>query len=323
MPCGGRKLFIAIVNYNSSTYVRECVRSLASVECEIVVLDNASASNDRAVLRKLGESDGRLRIIESSTNVGFGAGFNQLLGVLEAADTDAIWLLNPDTVVHPGAARELTAELERWAGPVLLSPMITRLDGRIWFCGGALDQRRGLSTHVDIGKPVPREPSEPLDATFMSGAALISTAGTWRRMGGFREDLFLYWEDADLSIRAAALGIPLRVVPAAVVEHHEGGSTRGSDPGRSAIFFYYYSRNRLLVCGDGALGRVNVAFGRGLVGTLRQFGLVLLREPVEKRAKLWAVARGMIHGICGSSGRWIPRGDLRTATRRARRGDSS
>ena len=60
--------------------------------------------------------------------------------------------------------------------------------------------------------------------SFVTGAAMMMHISTFELIGGFREDLFLYWEDVDLSLRAGRAGVRMELVPDARVWHAEGGS---------------------------------------------------------------------------------------------------
>jgi N-acetylglucosaminyl-diphospho-decaprenol L-rhamnosyltransferase len=302
-----RRSFVVIVNYNSANYVAECLGTLSQSDNQFVVVwDNHSAASDRAKLRSETSTRADVTLIESESNLGFGAAVNRAIASVVTAPDDILWILNPDTEVVGDAVQVLIGELDDASGPIILSPLLTYAEhefgpDQIWFAGGQVDSIRGVSTHAEIGKSADRVGSEPFETSFMTGAALMTTASVWRSLGGFREDLFLYWEDTDLSIRAERAGIVKKVVPAAVVRHHEGGSS-GSIRGRSTTFYYYSYRNRLLVCGDGLRGRISVLFGRGLRETLKLFAVLMVREKSGRPRKFLAAVRGVLDGIRGVTG---------------------
>lgn len=121
---------------------------------------------------------------------------------------------------------------------------------------------------------------------------------TWRELDGFREDLFLYWEDADLSLRAAGQGKRLGLVGNAVIWHAEGGS--GEDSGHSVAFHYYMQRNRILVLRP-VVGLRRLVAGSGSRTVLR--GLVrALQEPSGRGRKFAYSLIGLYDGIRGRSG---------------------
>jgi N-acetylglucosaminyl-diphospho-decaprenol L-rhamnosyltransferase len=104
----------------------------------------------------------------------------------------------------------------------------------VWSAGGTLDEDTGLTRTL---RTRDRQPD------WLSGACLAFRIDSWRAVGGFDPDYFMYWEDIDLSVRWRASGRPLRVVVETVV--HDVGATQSGD-GKSSLYVYYNCRNRLL-----------------------------------------------------------------------------
>ena len=75
-----------------------------------------------------------------------------------------------------------------------------------------------------------------------SGGAVLLTASYLADVGLFDEQLFLYYEDVDLSWRGRERGWRYRYVPESVVRHVHAASTVEGSP----QFDYYNERNRLL-----------------------------------------------------------------------------
>src|ERR1051326_4728390 len=92
------ELTIIVVSYNTRDTTLECIRSvLEHVSCEsyeILVFDNASTDGSAMALRE--RFGGRLKLIESTENLGFARGNN--LAAAQARGRRLL-LLNPDTVV--------------------------------------------------------------------------------------------------------------------------------------------------------------------------------------------------------------------------------
>jgi GT2 family glycosyltransferase len=74
-----------------------------------------------------------------------------------------------------------------------------------------------------------------------AGATMYRTA-MLRDIGLFDEDLYIYYEDVDLSFRAQLAGYDCLYVPAAVAYHHHAASSV-----RFGKRYYYLARNDLLV----------------------------------------------------------------------------
>ena len=74
-----------------------------------------------------------------------------------------------------------------------------------------------------------------------AGAAMYR-ASTFRDIGVFDEDFYIYFEDVDFAFRAQLAGHDCLYVPQAVAYHHQ--SACGSRFGKT---YYYVARNSLLV----------------------------------------------------------------------------
>ena len=98
-----------IVNYRSAGLVADCLRSLAPERLGLaVVVDNASPDDSVAQLRQLIASNNWsawCHVVASERNAGYAAGNNIGIRHVQQAGVqpDYYLLLNPDTVVRPGA----------------------------------------------------------------------------------------------------------------------------------------------------------------------------------------------------------------------------
>ena len=123
MPADRPDLAIIIVTYESATRLaRASTRWSGSgaVRAEVVVVDNRSADGTAGFVREGWPS---VRVIDAGSNVGFSRANN--LGAA-ASESEFLLLLNPDTVVPPGAVAALVRGLASHpdaatAGPRLLA----------------------------------------------------------------------------------------------------------------------------------------------------------------------------------------------------------
>jgi hypothetical protein len=294
------RLLVVIVNYKSSGYVADCVRSLSEEPVDrVLVVDNGSGEADRNDLARVAEADRRVSVVLSAENRGFAAAANLAVQRLAPSDEDVVVVLNPDTRVAAGALAALGHAVTRGAFDVV-SPVIYTGPAEhpvVWFAGGRLDLRRGEALHLAYGRAGPIEQPDA-EVTFVTGAAPTMTGRTWRELGGFREDLFLYWEDADLSLRAAARGKRLGVVGDAAIWHAVGGS--GDPSGETVAKYYYMQRNRILVLRP-IVGLRRLVSGAGARFILR--GAVhALREPRGRWRKAGYSMVGLYDGMRGRTG---------------------
>ena len=285
-------LNIVIVNYNSSQYLYDCLTSLRGIDANIHIVDNASTDpGEESALGRLTTLDKRVLCTRNRQNIGFGPAVNRKLNEISLKDEDIIWILNPDTTASGEACHTLTEHIRKNPRSIASPVIVTGQNGeKTWFAGGHFSQFRAQAVHFK--KPLADDLS--YDVSFLSGASLMMTAGTWRQLGGFREDLFMYWEDVDLSQRAKALNITLSVLPAATIWHRVGASTAAQSV-KSTTWYYYMFRNRLIVCAKRRSQIPNILFGRGVKATLTYIYMAF-RDPGPAKPRLKAIAKGINAG---------------------------
>src|SRR5579875_1471654 len=103
---------VTIVTYNSARYIRQCLECVLAQEpspAEVVVVDNASTDETRAILREFRE---RVRVVYNTDNRGFAGSHNQAIAL-----TSAPWVLvlNPDVRLPSNFLAEMIAAGEREA----------------------------------------------------------------------------------------------------------------------------------------------------------------------------------------------------------------
>jgi len=233
-------LAVGIVSWNTRDMTLACLASLTaeldrlSVTSRVWVIDNASGDGSaEAIAREYPE----VALVRNVDNVGFAAANNQFLAAGEAR---YYLLLNPDTVVHEGAIATLLAEMARQphagaAGPKLLlaDGSIQRSFWRLPTLGGELRFnlvhrffpfgplfKRIFSRRLPAMAAI-RE-TMPVDALSM--ACLLVDRRVLDAVGRLSEDYFLFSEENDFFLRAAAAGWQGYYVPAAHVTHLVGQS---------------------------------------------------------------------------------------------------
>ncbi|MFC9836887.1 glycosyltransferase [Rhodococcus sp. NPDC127530] len=288
------RMFAVIVNYFSADLVGDLLSSLRVADFNtVIIVDNSANSQEEVRIRSLACEAGA-EVLTLESNVGFGPAVNRGVRKLSIDDGARIWILNPDTRPEPLAATMLVDAMERYSADLVSPVLTTGASGdAVWFAGGVFDATYGRSRHLT------EVPAVAEEFSFLTAAALMITGRAWRLLEGFREDLFMYWEDADLSVRANSLGLKMLLVPEARVWHAVGATS--SEVGRSELFHYYMQRNRVIVLGE--------LFGiRYLFGILRLFeALKLVRralgEPTGKFGKAYRSCIGFTDGLKMAVGR--------------------
>ena len=232
-------LSVIVVNYNTRELVLECLASLRAettgIEYEVLVVDNDSPDGSAAAIR---ERFPDLDLIEPGANLGF-AEANNLAS--ERARGEWVLLLNPDTVVLDGAVHKLLAFARKSAQPGIFGGRTLFADlslnpsscwGRItpWsaFCEGTglswIFKGTRLFDPESLGS-WPRDSVREVD--IVSGCFFLLRRRDWEALGGFRSKVFpMYGEEADLCLRARALGLRGFITPDATIVHLGGASER-------------------------------------------------------------------------------------------------
>lgn len=298
-----RGVSFVIVTHNSWGFLDALLPTLSpgagSVPWEAIVVDSGSSDPPPQALLEKVRAAGKFIAAE---NRGFGAANN--LGA-RAASFEALFFLNPDTVLRPDCASRLLDALEgdsdRIVGPSILLPgggeqaSAFRLPT---LAGDALRLARPGRLIGFLGAR-PHEGRRQKECGYLSGAAFMMRAEDFERLGGFDERFFLYHEETDLFARARGLGLQALFYPEAVVVHWGGASTGGSDFSirhsyRSYLLYraIHYGR-----AGLSAARAMAIAEMAGKIAALSPLGLV--RSPWARRRRLYKqlVAETWAQGI--------------------------
>ncbi len=146
-------LSIIIVSYNTRDDLRACLESLQVVQPapEIIVVDNASSDGSADMVRA---EFPHVRLLAQARNTWFCGGNN--IGI-QAATGDYILLLNPDTIVQPGALERLTAFLDSHPDYTGATAQLRYPDGSIQrTCSHIPTYAYLLLEHTPLGWLLPR-----------------------------------------------------------------------------------------------------------------------------------------------------------------------
>lgn len=286
---------VVVVNYASSALLADnLVATCAAVpEASVVVCDNHSTAAEAAQLAELAGLHG-WTVIYSPTNLGFGGGVNAAAGRAFANGAQEVLLLNPDARIDGPSMAALRAATAA-DRLTLAAPVIRTSTGKVWFDGADLYLDRGETR----GRSHRAEHPGAEAIQWISGACMLLTREVFEATGGFDPEYFLYWEDVDLSWRAAKVGVKLVVVAEASAVHDAGGTQeRTGRRGKSRVYYFYNARNRLLFA---ARHLDPQAVRRWLRATPGASYRILLRggraQLLSDPGLLWAVLKGSWAGI--------------------------
>jgi GT2 family glycosyltransferase len=288
-----------VVSWNGAHLLPQCLDSLLAQSIaphlEIVVVDNGSEDGTAAMLA---ERYPDVVVVASEKNLGFAGGAD--LGLANFAGP-FIALLNNDATFAPDAIEQMTSVLQepgnervgavtakilladtyRWERRPAPDPApiggFRRDDGwlipadpesggafRVVNSTGSVATRRGNGTDRDWLRTEGQESRDTDVFGFCGGAALLRKAAV-DEVGGFDRELFLYYEDTDLSWRLRAGGWTIRYCESALARHRHAASSDSASP----QFRYYNTRNSLMVFARHAPAMVvATSFARQAAGCL-------------------------------------------------------
>jgi hypothetical protein len=237
-------LSIIIVSWNTRDLLAQCLASVyahpPSGPFEIIVVDNASSDGSAAMVR---ERFPDVVLLPNDHNPGFAAANNRAIAHSRGR---VVMLLNPDTVVFPGALDALIEFLAAnpaagAAGSRLLNPdgslqpschpapTVTRELWRLFH----LDRLKPLALYPMAAWPVDRP--RPVDAVM--GAALVVRRTVIGEIGVLDDTYFMFSEEVDWCVRIRRAGWSIYWVPQSRIVHFGGQSTRQIAP---AMFLQLY-----------------------------------------------------------------------------------
>lgn len=272
------RIVAVVLSWNGREDTLAALESLRGIET--VVVDNGSTDGSGdAVAERFPE----VELIRVGVNLGFAGGNN--VGVRRALDRGANWvlLLNNDAMVEPGLVDALAAAAAARPDAGVLACKVLYADSdRLWYAGADFDPYLGRSRHRGFGRP--DAPGAVEETERATGAAMAVSRAAIEAAGLLDEELFLYAEDLEWSLRIRNAGFAVVYVPDARVRHRVSSAAGGAG---SPITSYYETRNMLAVVeryrplpsGVSGLRRALVVSPRAVLAA---------RRP----ASAWAVLRG-------------------------------
>jgi hypothetical protein len=229
-------LSICIVNWNIRTDLEQALASVLNagpgLGLQVVVVDNASRDGSAEMVRRRFPG---VTLIESGENLGFARGYNR--AAAESAGRHLL-MLNPDTLVHPGALQSLVAFMDAHPRAGAVGPRLLNSNGSLQYsCRRFPTPRAALLRNTLLGRLIGRDRftraylmadwdhRTPREVDWISGAAMCIRRQAWQEVGGFDEDYFMYAEDMDWCLRAHRLGWRIHYLPEAVITHRIGRSS--------------------------------------------------------------------------------------------------
>lgn len=231
-------LSICIINHQTPALTRQCVQSIlgtcSDLDIEVFVVNNTP--DDAELIDGLATNNPRVHVLQNTQPLGFSANQNQMLSL---ATGRYLMPLNSDTLIQPGALRELVSFMEAHPHAGICGPRLIFPDGRLqpscrnfptplthFFEASGLV--RFLKDDRAVGKwyYLAGAHDQPREVDWLTGACLIVRAEAARQVGFYDAALFpgLYGEDLEWCWRMRRAGWQVLFDPQALVTHLESRS---------------------------------------------------------------------------------------------------
>lgn len=296
---------IIIPVYNSEKIIGKCLTSLISqtqnLGYEIIIVDNNSQDGTRAVVKEFEGGVEKLRLIESSENMGYGRALN--LGS-KNANGEFLLFINPDIILKNNAI-SLMIKKSNGGEYILAAPVLVSESGKrqisVWanFPSPAnllseYSMFNGVLKKLGVKKfpffIYDYDPQPETSPKALSGAAWLIRKEDFQELGGFDENFFLYYEDTDFCRRLYEQNSQAMIlVTGAEAIHLEGKSSGDSSEivasnSFRSMFYYlrkYYPRWQIFIF------KIGIWFVSLLNFAILSVGRVLMRLSLnlEKRRR--------------------------------------
>lgn len=228
-------LTLITVNFNGSEDTIRLLRSLerqTNTAFDVIVVDNDSRAEERHAIGEYATSSPlSLDVVYAQQNSGFAGG--NAVGIRKALAQGADWvmLINNDTTVEPDFIAEIMRQLPDT--PALVGIPLDEGDrvvgaGRVQWLASTLPHVRTVDAAATD--------------TYAIGAGLVIHRDVIERIGMLDNAYFLYFEDADYSVRARRAGVPVLFLTTPAIRHAVSGSTKSLG---SPLLLRYHMRNAI------------------------------------------------------------------------------
>jgi GT2 family glycosyltransferase len=225
-----KDLSIIIINFNTKELLRDCLslifKKTKGLNFEVVVVDNCSIDSSVVMIK---EEFPQVKLIENKKNLGFAKANNQGSKI---AQGEYLLFLNSDTLILNNALKHLVKYMKENSEIGLIAPQLLLKNKTLQPDAFGPEPTLWQLTYGRFLK------TKRID--WLSGAALMIKKDLFKKIGGFDENFFMYYEDIDLSKIVRGIGYEIATCPEAKIIHLVGQSIKRN---RQRKMLYYQSQS--------------------------------------------------------------------------------
>jgi len=211
---------VVVVNYNLKDSLRATLQSIQQVNYpafSIVVCDNASKDGSQEMVRREFPD---VHLIANPKELGYAKAAS--LGMEYMAPRHPyIFSTTNDVTLAPDIFTVLVEAAEKDPALGVIGTKIFFYDRPtvLWHAGAKVHWFHGHSFHYGYNQDDQPRFDQVRECAYVTGCGVLLRSALVQRIGGFKEDLVFYFEDADLCLRAWEAGSRVIYLPAAKMWH--------------------------------------------------------------------------------------------------------
>ncbi len=236
---------VVIVTYHDTPFLLDCLKTFTDPAIlEIIVVDN----NELAL-----KLPAVVKHLHGQGNIGYGPAVN--LGA-RVARGKYLFILNPDTLVQKNALTALASFLDSHMEVGIVAPLLLDEHRQIYPLQGTLTltpwlgvlSLSFLNKYVSLKRFWLRDWNKitPRPVEVVPGTAFLIRADLFRKIGGFDDHIFIYFEEHDLCVRVRRQNYKIFILPEAKIVHFWGQATPNQHLNRLRMQnsrFYYFRKH--------------------------------------------------------------------------------
>jgi hypothetical protein len=305
------KLSIIILCWNDRKVIGDCLRSIFAgthrTTFEVIVSDNGSTDGSVEFICK---EFPRVQVLENGANLRFAKGNN--VGI-RASQGEYVLILNPDTIVHKGTLDGMVAYADSHREAGAFGCKVLNTDGTYqrcqwpphtlrseWCAALYLGWLSQISEWFHTGAYAHWNGDTERTVGWLAGCCILIRSELLKRLNGFDEQFFYYYEDTDLCRRVWDAGYSILYTPDFVITHLQGQSTINrfnpvtfaldAQITRYRYYYKYYGREGARSCRRSSL--------TGLLLRRMTYGIIELLKPSEALTKRRELLRTLFEWNC-------------------------
>jgi GT2 family glycosyltransferase len=241
------RVAVIVLTWNQRDLTLGCLHSLSEVEyppasLNIILVDNGSTDGTTQAVR---QQYPEVQILEPGENLGFAEANNLGMRHALAQRPDYLLLLNNDTIVDPLFLTELIRVAEADPHVGIVGPKMYYYDQPdvIWCAGNAILWSTGRTVRLQAEqRDLEARNGSPYPVDFVTACAVAVKRQVVDEIGLLDPRFFIYYEEVDWCLRAAAHGYRAMVAPASRIWHKVSAAMGATSPATD----YYMNRNVFL-----------------------------------------------------------------------------